>query len=55
VNSLFRSPGLTVHRCLWVAAALVFFVKVVEVVVGFVKEVRLSLPRASLCGGDHRR
>jgi hypothetical protein len=53
VNSLFRSPGLAVRRCLWVAAAA-FFVKVAEPVVGFVKEGQLGLPRASLYGSGHR-
>jgi hypothetical protein len=54
VNSLFRSPGLAVHRCLWVAAASAFFVKVAEPAGGFVKEGWLGLPRASLCGSGHR-
>jgi hypothetical protein len=54
VNSLFRSPGLAVRRCLWVAASSTFFVKVAESVVGFVEEGRLGLPRASLCDGGRR-
>jgi hypothetical protein len=54
VNSLFRSPGLVVRRCLWVAASVAFFVKVVEPAVGFVEEGWLGLPRAFLCGGGHR-
>jgi hypothetical protein len=30
VNSLFRSSGLAVQRCLWVAVSSAFFVKVAE-------------------------
>jgi hypothetical protein len=54
VNSLFRSPGLAVRRCLWVAASSAFFVKLTEPAVGFVKQGWLGLPRASLYDGGCR-
>jgi hypothetical protein len=54
VNSLFKSPGLTVHRSLRVAAMSVFCIKVAEPAVGFVEEGQLGLPQASLCGGGCR-
>jgi hypothetical protein len=54
VNSLFKSPGSTVHRSLRVAAMSVFCVKVAEPAVGFVEEGQLGLPQASLCGGGCR-
>jgi hypothetical protein len=54
VNSLFRSPGLAVRRCLWVAVSSAFFVKLTEPAVGFVKQGWLGLPRASLYDGGCR-
>jgi hypothetical protein len=46
VNSLFRSSGLVVRRCLWVAASLTFFCQ--GCIVGWVF---LELPSATVVVG----